>query len=161
VPSPNEDRRIARRRASILFAQGVSRADVARALGVSRSTTTRWHRAWRDGGEAALLAGGPRGRPPRLDAARLERLEAALRRPPREAGYDLDRWSLAAVAALIERVTGERHHRRHAGRLLRRMGWVIPPVGKHADQAFRRRAVADPDGNVIGLFEERPLPRER
>jgi len=149
------DRSEARRRAAILFAEGVSRAEVARAVGVSRATTTRWHRLWAEGGAQALAAAARRGRPPRLDQGDLERIEAALAAPPRASGYDLDEWSLAAVAALVERLTGVRHHSRHAGRLMRRMGWIVPPVGPSARDALRRRTLLDPDGNVVGLLERR------
>ena len=74
-------------------------------------------------------------------------------RPPREAGIHLDHWSLAAIALLIERATGVRYHRRHLGRLLRRSGWVVPPVGPPAAHAFRRVCQSDPDGNQIWLQE--------
>jgi transposase len=155
------DRSQARRRAAILFAQGVSRAEVARAVGVSRATTTRWHRLWEEGGETALLLSARRGRPPRLDPRALERIEGALLRPPRASGYDLDQWSLAAVAALVEKLTGVGHHRRHAPRLMRRMGWIVPPVGASAKDALRRKLLRDPDGNVLGLLERRPRTAAR
>jgi transposase len=152
------DRSAARRHAATLFAQGASRADVARALGVSRATATRWRRLW-DTGE--LLEPRRRGRPARLDPRDLGRVEAALLRPPRASGYDLEEWSLAAVAALVERLTGVRHHRRHAGRLMRRMGWIVPPVGRSANEAIRRKALLDPDGNVLALLERTPRPNAR
>lgn len=142
-------------RASALFAQGLSRADVARAVGVSRATTTRWRRLWEAGGRAALVAERRRGRPSRLPPQELARIDRALLRPPRAFGYDLDRWSLAAVAALIEKLTGERYHRRHVGRMLVSLGWVVPPVGRPAGHAFRRRVLLDPDGNAVGLLARR------
>jgi len=138
-----------RKRAAELFARGLSRAEAARALGVCRATTTRWYRAWRDG---SLLAPRRRGRPPRLDAAELARVAEALRDPPGAWGFALDRWSLAAIAALVERLTGARYHRRAVGRLLRRMGFVVPPVGRNAEHAFRRRVVRDPEGNPVALY---------
>lgn len=140
-----------RERAARLFADGTPRAEAARLLGVSRATATRWRRLWDRGGRGALLATRRRGRPCRLGPAALERIDRALVGGPRASGYDLDRWSLAAVAALIERLAGTRYHRRHVGRLLTSMGWVIPPVGPSADSAFRRLAFLDPDGNLLGL----------
>jgi len=137
-----------RRRAAALFADGVSRAEAARRLGVSRATATRWHRDWRAG---HLLVAARRGRRPRLVPGELARVDRALVRGPRASGFALDRWTLAAVAALVERLTGARYHRRHMGRLLRRMGWVIPPVGPAAPHAFRHRLLHDPDGNLVSL----------
>lgn len=141
-----------RRRAAALFARGMSRAEVARAVRVSRATTTRWRRLWEKG---TLLAPGRRGRRARLDARALSGVEAALLRPPRASGYDLDEWSLAAVAALVEKVTLVRHHPRHARRLMRRMGWIVPPVGPSAKDALRRKVLVDPDGNAVSLLERR------
>jgi transposase len=129
-----------RARAAELFAEGASGAEVARRVGVSRATTTRWRRLFETGGRAALVATRRRGRPSRLLPAALARVDRALLRPPRDFGYDLDRWSLAAVAALIEKLTGERYH---------------PPVGASADHAFRRRTLVDPEGNVVGLLARR------
>jgi transposase len=136
--------RAKRRRASDLFRRGLSRAEVARELGVSRSTAGRWYRALRHGGRAP-------GRPPRLRPGAALRLHDLLRAGPRAHGCDLDAWNAASVAWLIERHLGIRYHRRHVGRLLRRLGWVLPPIGRHADHAFVRVPLRDPDGNALAL----------
>lgn len=146
-----EDRRIA----AELFGAGVSRADAARRLGVSRATATRWYRVWEVGGAAALAQPGKRGRPPKLEPADLDDVQRALARPPAESGFPIERWSLAAVVALIRRATGIAYHPRHVVRVLRRAGWVVPPVGELAEHAFREREQRDPDGNAI-LLRERP-----
>ena len=141
-----------RRAAARLFAAGASRARVTRELGVSRSTAGRWFRIWvRAGGHALQHTGRP-GRRSRLDAAARQAVQHAVSRPPAESGFAGDTWSLAAIALLIERVSGERYHRRHVGRLLRSMGWVVPPVGRFAHAAFRRVAMSDPEGNGVALL---------
>jgi len=106
-----------------------------------------------------LLAQPRRGRPPKLETADLELDDRALARPPREAGFDLDRWSLASAAALIEKLTGKTYHRRHVGRLLRRMGWLVPPIGSAAPFALRRREITDQDGNPLSLLSRDPPSR--
>lgn len=93
------------------------------------------------------------GRPPKLGPRAFEAVERRLLRPPAEAGFALDRWTLAAIAALIARETGVVYNRRHVGRLLRRHGWVVPPFGRDTNGGMRRRVVVDPDGHPIGLFE--------
>src|SRR5258708_38970096 len=53
--------------AAQLFGRGASQVTVARALGVSRTTTHRWYHAWRAEGRRGLKAVGRAGRKPRLD----------------------------------------------------------------------------------------------
>ncbi len=142
-----------RPRAAALFARGMTRAEVARAVGVCRATATRWHRLWEAGGARALSEPGRRGRAPKVGAGDLDQVQRALAGPPRAGGFDLERWSLAAIAALIERSTGVAYHPRHVTRVLRRLGWVLPPVGATAPHAFRECALADPEGNGLLLRE--------
>ena len=42
-----------------MFAEGMSRAAVARAVGVCRATTSAWYRLWQDGGKVALTLSDP------------------------------------------------------------------------------------------------------
>ena len=111
----------ARRRAAALFEQGVAQAGVARTLGISRVTALNWYRIWRDSGLEGLLAPSRRGRRPKLDAEQLARIDSALNRTPKSWGFASETWSLASIAALIQKLTGITHHPRHVGRLLRRM----------------------------------------
>lgn len=143
----------ARRRAATLFARGHTRAEVARQLSVSRATTTDWYRRWRDGGRGALEAGRPLGAPLKLSGEALACVQRAIAGPPRAAGFELEVWSLAAISALIERETGIHYHSRHIHRVLKRLGWVVTPVGKKASLAFRQQLSEDPDGVCLQLRE--------
>jgi putative transposase len=138
-----------RERAAELFARGARQAAVAREVGISRVTALAWHRTWRRAGREGLLAPGRRGPRPRLPAGAAERIHAALAASPRAEGIHADEWSIASVALLIERRTGVRYHRRHIGRVLRRLGWIIPPYGRHAARGMRARGGRDPDGNPL------------
>jgi transposase len=75
--SPTAARR-RRLQATRLFAQGLSQAEVARRLEVSRQTASRWHARWRTGGRAGLAGPGRWGRPSRLSQADWQRVERAL-----------------------------------------------------------------------------------
>lgn len=143
-----------RDRAARLFAAGIRPAAVARALGISRSTACEWRRRWLRGGAAGLspIPPGPRARLPATAALPL--LDAILA-PPRAAGIDAEEWSLAAVALLIERRTGVRYHRRHVGRLLRKIGVVIPPFAGRSGAAMAVRTAADCDGNPLRIIRSR------
>jgi|GEM_PF-3035572 len=145
-----------RRRAARLFAEGMSRARVARALGVCRATATRWYRRWEAGGAEALAAGRSRGRPPKLDAEVMAEVLPLLEKQPRELGFEGADWSLDSIVALLARTTGVSYHARHVTRVLRRHGWVVPPVGPGLRHAFRARAAEDPDGNPMLLRRLRP-----
>jgi transposase len=147
MPAPADRRRLA----ASLFATGATRAQVARLLGVSRTTAGQWYRRFIEGGGQRLCEERRRGRPPSIDADVLPRALRWLAGPPRAAGYDLDAWSLCAIAALLERETGITYHHRHVPRVLRRMGWVLPPVGPTAAHAFRQVAHRDPEGNLFFL----------
>ena len=153
-PRHHAEAALNRHRAAALFAEGMSRAAVARAVGVCRATASAWYRLWQDGGKVGLMAPSPRGRPPRIDAKDLAVVSGALTASPRVHGFDLDQWSLAAVVVLIQRMTGVTHHPRHVTRVLRRMGWIVPPVGPTAAHALRCTPAHDPDGNALA-FQER------
>lgn len=77
-----------RKQAARLFAKGESSlASIARQLKVTRQSATRWYQQWRKGGTGALKAAGRAGRKPRLSAAQLRRVEAALLKGARHHGF--------------------------------------------------------------------------
>lgn len=147
-----------RARAGEFFAQGRTRSDVAKRLGVPRATAGRWYRAWARG---ESLTDDHRGRPPRLPARALTQLNEALYESPRSHAFDRDRWSQDAVVALIERRWGVRYHPRHIGRLLRSNGWMLPPLGATATAGVRSVPFADPDGSPLALLAWRCSPGAR
>lgn len=112
-----------RQRAARMFEKGSTPAAVARALGVSRQSTSRWHRAWAEGGADALASTGKRGRSSRLSPAELKEVEEALRKGARAHGYATDLWTLDRVRAVIESTTGVAYHRGHVWKVLRALGW--------------------------------------
>lgn len=100
-----------------------SAAAVAREMGVNAGTVRRWARAFRAEGDAGLAAKPTPGRPPRLDAKQLRRLERLLLKGAKEAGFPTELWTCPRIAALIERDFGVSYHVDHIGRLLQGMGW--------------------------------------
>jgi transposase len=137
-----------RRRAARMFERGVTQADVARELEVSRQSVSRWHAEWRRGGRAALKAAGRAGRLPRLTAGQLAEVDAALRRGPRAHGFATELWTLDRVAAVIEATTGAHYHPGHVWKLLRdKLGWTR--------QRPMRRAVERDDEAIATWIAER------
>ena len=109
--------------AADLFKEGVTQAEIARELGVAHQTISDWHDKWVVGGKRALKRTGRPGRPPKVTAADLAKVEKALERGPAANAFSTDLWTLARVAEVIERVTGVHYHPGHVWRVLRQMGW--------------------------------------
>jgi transposase len=137
-----------RGRAARLFDKGATQAEVARQLGVSRQSVSRWYADWRSGGSTALRAAGRAGRLPLLTQAQLGQVDRALRRGPRAHGFGTDLWTLARVARVIEAQTGVRYHPGHVWKLLRdKLGWSRQRPARRAaerdDEAIARWVAED------------------
>jgi transposase len=138
-----------RKRAAKLFARGVSQADVARELDVSRQSVSRWQASFRHGGAAALRGAGRAGRKPRLTASDLSRLEQALRRGARANGYPTELWTLPRITEVIESLLGVSYHPGHVWRLMGQLGWS-------PQRPVRRAAERDDDAVATWIAERWP-----
>ena len=138
--------------AARLFAQGKSRAQVARLLGVSCRAACNWYQVWRERGEAALKAAGRAGRKPRLTPAQLAKVQQALLQGPLTQGYATELWTLPRIARLIAKLTGVKYHSGHVWRILRGLGWSLH---RPAHQAKERDEVA------IGHRQKRRWPARK
>ena len=112
-----------RRRAVALLQDGMTPAAVARAVGASRASVTRWRQAVEAGGRDALRAKPHPGGKPRLTAAQRQRLVERLLEGPRQHGYATELWTLARVAEVIATHFGVAYDPSGVWHLLRRMGW--------------------------------------
>jgi len=128
--------------AARLFAEGNSRAQVARLLGVSCRAACNWYQVWRERREVGLKAAGRAGRKPRLTLAQLAQVEQALLRGPLAQGYATELWTLPRIVRLIARLTGVKYHSGHVWRLLRGLGWSLqrpaPQAKERDDEAITR-----------------------
>jgi transposase len=91
-----------------LWQSGMRWADIARAVGVSRNSTSKWQRLLTKGGLGALAKRPKTGRRPRLDPE----LVAEVYRTPGQC------WSSQSFAEAICARFGVMYHPDHAGRLL-------------------------------------------
>jgi len=113
-----------RLRAADMFKRGKSQAEVARTLGVSRESASKWYQLWSEGGRGALVGAGRAGRIPRLSDEQLAAVVTALERGPRANGFAPDLWTLARVADVIEATTGVRYSQTQTWTILHeRLGW--------------------------------------
>jgi transposase len=114
-----------RRRGVELFQQGERPVDIARFLGVDRSSVYRWRQAAAQGPQALAAQPQPH-RPPSLSTAQLCRLETLLAQGAAAHGWPNQLWTTARVTQLIERHFKLRYHHDHVGRFLRqRLGWSV------------------------------------
>jgi transposase len=112
-----------RMKAAALFDKGLSPAEVARRLGASCQSASRWHQAWEKGGKAALQRAPNAGRPARLKPQDLPALKRALKAGPGEYGFATELWTTQRVAQVIQSLFGIQYHPDHVGRLLGQIGW--------------------------------------
>lgn len=97
--------------------------EVARHLGVERSSVRSWRAAYHRAGPKALAAQPAPGRPPKLEARSRTQLERSLLRGARACGFPTDLWTCPRVGEVIRRQFGVRYHVDHIGRLLHSLGW--------------------------------------
>ena len=118
-----------RRKGMRLLARGVTQADVARELDVSRQTVSMWEKArqadpqgWRR---------GSLGRPGGMTDAERSRLSKLLLAGAISGGFPTELWTLPRVAQLIEREFGRAYSTVHVWRLLKQLGFSSQrPVGR-------------------------------
>ena len=110
-----------RKRAMDLLASGQSPTNVAKVVGAERRTIYRWMSDQVK--PRSKWPSLPVGRPCRLNALPLRRLERALKRGTFEQGYAGDYWTLDRIAHLIGDLFEVRYHPGGVWHILNRMGW--------------------------------------
>lgn len=125
-----------RERANLLLRQGQKPGDVAAVVGVTARTIRRWQKK----PKLPRRKQRPPGRPARLTADHLKRLERELKRGAFAHGYAGDYWTLDRVAQLIWQLFAVRYHTRGVWHVLHRMGW--------SHQRSQRRSIARDDDAV-------------
>src|SRR5687768_11515263 len=116
-----EERRLAAGR--LLRAGQFTQAEIAREVGVSRASVTRWKHRLLGGGLPALRRRRAPGRASRLSEDQWGRLLLVLRRGALRAGFATEQWTLPRVAAVITREFDVAYHPRSLGRALRVRGF--------------------------------------
>jgi putative transposase len=123
TPGQMEERRLV---AARLLRQGqLSQADIARHVGVSRASVSRWAATLAQQGRRGLAARARPGRAPRLDEEAWADLGRLLDRGALAAGFATARWTLERIAALIEREFGVHYHPHDLERPLKAHGLSV------------------------------------
>jgi len=113
-----------RLRAIELLNGGYQPVEVARMVGVDRRSVRRWNAAYRVGGNKALKAKPPPGRPAKLTTRQRKQLTDELLKGAMAAGFPTDLWTCPRVAEMIARRFRVQYHVDHIGRLLRSLGFT-------------------------------------
>lgn len=111
-----------RLRAGRLLLKGVAQAEVARHVGVTRTTVSTWNRELQQSGLEGLKA-GVRGRPSKLSEPQRAELLKALLHGALSEGFPTDLWTLPRVAVLIERRWKHRYSQSQVWRILTGLGF--------------------------------------
>jgi len=115
-----------------LLKEGKKPAVVARWVGASKSSVSRWREMYRKKGRNGLRPKPIPGRPPRLSKTQKSRLAGWLLQSPLAHGYTTDIWTLKRVARLIEDRLDVHYHPSHVWRLLTDMDWSCQKPRKRA-----------------------------
>lgn len=117
---------------------GDTREEAGDRVGISRSTTRRWARAWNEAGVEGLRPSFGGGRPPKLTTAQFDELCAIL-----EEGQP---WTPRAIHTLIEERYGVTYDPAHLSRKLRASGMhyakprpMDPRSPENADEILAER----------------------
>jgi transposase len=145
------DKQHRRMTAAALFEQDTFRdSQIADLLGVTTRAVNNWHRAWRQGGTAALASKGPTGPHCFLTEHQQHELRQILRRGAKNYGFSTDGWTLARIRRVIAQTFGVVYaDLSGVWRLLHRMGWT--------NQLPARRAI-ERDEDAIADWVARTWP---
>ena len=149
-----------RMEAATLLERGLSQAEVARRVKVSRESVRRW---WNQmaihGGSQALRKAGRAGRRPRMQAAQLEQLEVILRAGAEQSGFPNGLWTLERIGQVIRDQFGVDYHPGHVWWILRRkLGWSCQrPVGRARER--NEFAIRDWKENIWPVLKKKPKKR--
>ena len=118
----------------LLVAQGMSCPDVAGLLGDAPRSVENWVRRFEKNGLAGLREGERCGRPQRLQAEQVAKINVILRQTPRDAGLSQNLWDGKVLSAWIEREYGVHLGVRQCQRMFRRLHFRLrkprPMIGK-------------------------------
>ena len=134
----------------LLVAQGMTCPQVAELLGDAPRTVVNWVQRFETEGLAGLSEGERSGRPSRLSAPQLSRVEAALRSSPTEFGLPTQLWDGPTLSAFVGQQLGVKLKVRQCQRLFRQLGFRLRKPRPQVAQANRQLQAAHKKTPRIG-----------
>jgi transposase len=143
-----EERR--REGARLLRVGKLTKAEIARQLGVSRATVGAWAKVLAADGLRGLRQRKSSGRASKLTAEHKKRLKRMLDRGAIASGYPTDRWTLVRVSELIKKEFSISYHPNSLKRVLDKLGYSVQkPLPRAAEQ----------DEKLVKAWLEKDWPR--
>ena len=143
-----EERR--REGARLLRAGKLTKAEIARQLGVSRAAVGAWAKVLEAEGLRGLRQQKSTGRASKLTDEHKKRLKRMLDRGAIASGYPTDRWTLVRVSELIKKEFGISYHPNSLKRVLDKLGYSVQkPLSRAAEQ----------DEKLVKAWLEKDWPR--
>ena len=143
-----EERR--REGARLLRVGKLTKAAIARQLGVSRATVSAWAKVLEADGLRGLRRRISSGRVSKLTTEHKKRLKRMLDRGAIASGYPTDRWTLVRVSELIKKEFGISYHPNSLKRVLDKLGYSVQkPLSRAAEQ----------DEKLVKAWLEKDWPR--
>jgi len=109
----------------LLIAHGMTCPRVAELLGDSHHSVVNWVQRFEKKGFAGLAEGQRSGRPSRLSAQHMAKLEAALRQSPAAFGLSTQMWDGPTLSAYLDKELGVKLKARQCQRLFRQLGFRL------------------------------------
>ncbi len=109
----------------LLVSSGYSCTEVGQLFGQAATTVQRWVRRFEQGGFDGLREGERPGRPRALDEVQWARIEADLRKTPRDFGFKASLWDGPVLSAHLRQRYGITLGVRQCQRLFRQMGFRL------------------------------------
>lgn len=120
TPKELEARRM---RVIALLQEGHAVQEVARLVGATPVSVSRWKQVYKRDGKEGLQAKPHLGPKPKLQAAQRQKVVKLLLKGPLSCGYRTDLWTLERVAHLIQKQFGVTYHPGHIWYILRSLKW--------------------------------------
>jgi putative transposase len=119
----------------LLKAGKLTKAEIARQLGVTRASVGAWAKVIEADGLQGLRRRKSSGRASKLTAEHKKRLKRLLDRGALASGYLTDRWTLVRVCELIKKEFGISYHPNSIKRVLDKLGYSVQkPLPRAAEQ---------------------------
>lgn len=109
----------------LLVSSGRSCTEVGQLFGENATTVQRWVRRFEQGGFSGLREGERSGRPRALDDRKWRRIEADLRKTPRDFGFEASLWDGPVLSEHLDRSYQIKLGVRQCQRLFRKMGFRL------------------------------------